>query len=191
MNRVKEKYIFPAARKMVLYMSRQTPNTVDSQKGSVVKDWKALKQVFDTKYGTEEVTELNNPYRQEGDTRDMARDIQQRLYVLENGTRHYFRATNGGRRNTRGGEGGDHGHGVDHGYTIHRNAIEDLYINSHNDPDAFARDVTEYLNSDPALSRAAHDFTNYVVDNSFNVTVDELHDYVEELLNLYVLGTEY
>jgi hypothetical protein len=192
MNRVKEKYIFPAARKMVLYMSRQTPNTVDSQKGSVVSDWKELKQVFDTKYGTEEVTEYNNPYRQEGDTRDMARDIQQRLYVLEkDGTKHYFRAANGGRRNSRGGEAGDHGYGTDHGYTIHRNAIEDLYVNSHNDPDAFARDVTEYLNSDPALARAAHDFTNYVVDNGFNVTVDELHDYAEELLNLYVLGTEY
>ena len=79
---VKEKFIIPAAHKITMMMSRQTPNTADNQKAGTVEEWKKLKEVFDTKWGANGVFNVD-PYEQKGDMRRIAREVRDSLH-LEN-----------------------------------------------------------------------------------------------------------
>ena len=171
MEQVKQKFILPAAQKMTLYMSRQTPNTMDSQKGSVSESWKKLKGIFDTKYGIEG---MKDPYEQAGDTREMARDIQQKLYVMENGSKHYFRGKNQmGKAQNRSSDN-------------HNLAVEDMYITSGNDPDTFATEFVSYCDEhSDKLGAVREQFVNFMQTTGFGATADELHDYVIQLLDSY------
>lgn len=76
---VKEKYIIPAARKITLMMSRQTPNTADNQKAGTIEEWKKLKDVFDTKWGKGKMFEVD-PYEQKGDMRRIAKEVRESLH---------------------------------------------------------------------------------------------------------------
>ncbi|MBR3322182.1 hypothetical protein IKG05_00875 [Candidatus Saccharibacteria bacterium] len=109
---VKEKFIFPAAHKITMMMSKQTPNTADNQKVGTVEEWKKLVEVFDKKWGKD--SELGvDPYEQKGDMRKIARDVRDSLYV------------------------GDSVAG-------YQNDVENMYINSQNDGEAFAQDLMDY-----------------------------------------------
>lgn len=88
MEKIKDKFLFPAAQKMMVMMSRQTQNTSDNQKAGTIKEWKHLKDIFDNKWGNDKVG--FDPYKQAGDMRSMAWEIQDELYSEdEEGNRTY------------------------------------------------------------------------------------------------------
>ena len=177
MNRVKEKYIYPVAHKVVMMMSRQTPNTTDNQKAGTIADWKKLKEVFDEKWGEGKTVE-EDPYKQSGDMRGITRDIQQKLYTVdENGRRIQI---NHGRRNSRGTD-----NAAPRAHVNHHVVVEEMHINSNNDADEFARSFVEYCDSYPELARAKRDFMERVADRGYLVTEQELYDFAVELLDSY------
>lgn len=147
MERVKQKFIAPAATKMMMYMSRQTQNTMDNQKGSVAEDWKNLKKIFDTKYGTSKIS--TNPYEQVGDTREMANEIRSNLYVVENGKKRFLypnKKNGGNNRNTQ--------HGFTGSPSQHVDAIEELARDAVGNVETFVDLFDDYCMSQPGLSRA-------------------------------------
>ena len=176
MNRVKEKYIFPAAHKMVAMMSRQTPNTSDNQKAGTAEEWRKFKAMFDEKYVG--IEGMQDPYEQAGDTREMARDIQQKLYTLnDDGTKHMIRQGKQQRGNNGGANHAKHQN--------HHVVLDDIRINANGDPDTFARDFTEYCDGYSELSRVRRDFTDFVADHAYSATLDELYDFALDLLDSY------
>lgn len=112
---VKEKFIFPAAHKITMMMSKQTPNTADNQKAGTVEKWKELVEVFDKKWGKD--TPLGvDPYEQKGDMRQIARDVREALYV------------------------GDSTDSVA-GY---QGEVDSMYMSSQNDAEAFAQELMDF-----------------------------------------------
>ena len=77
---VKDKFIFPAAHKITMMMSKQTPNTADNQKAGTVPFWKELKEVFDTQWGKDSPLG-EDPYEQKGDMLKIARGVRSSLYT--------------------------------------------------------------------------------------------------------------
>ena len=176
MERVKEKYIIPAAHKITMMMSRQTPNTADNQKAGTVEKWKKLKEIFDTKWGGGVLDD--DPYQQVDDMRKIARDVQQSLYTIdENGTR--VQINRRGRQQGGGGRQGMPRH------VNHHVVVEEMHINSNNDPDEFARNFAEYCDAYPELARAKRDFNDFVADRGYMVTEHELYEFAVELLDSY------
>lgn len=183
MERIKGKYIIPAAHKITMMMSKTSPNTADNQKAGTIEKWKKLKEVFDTKWG--EDSEIgDDPYKQSGDMRKIARDMQQSLYTLdENGVR--VQVNNRGRG---GRNGSTEGVTASNNPPISRNhhvVVDEMHINSNNDPDGFARDFAEYCDNYPELTRARRDFDDFVADRGYMVTEEELYDFAISLLDAY------
>ncbi len=193
MNRIKDKYIVPAAHKITMMMSKQSPNTADNQKAGTVEKWKKLKEVFDTKWG-EDSAIGDDPYQQPGDMRKIARDMQQSLYTIgEDGVRvqiHNRGRQSGGRAGTevRGNASRDDVALRVNNSSIPRNhhiVVDEMHVNSNNDPDAFARDFAEYCDSYPELTRARRDFDEFVADRGYMATEDELYEFAISLLDSY------
>lgn len=160
MERVKEKFIFPAARKITMMMSRQTPNTADNQKAGAAEKWKNLKKVFDTKWGVGRGQANIDPYLQSGDMRKIARGVQQQIHTPE------FSGVN------------------------HAEVVESLHINSGNDPDKFASEFMEYCGQHSELARVAEAFDAYISGQSGRgrfPTEDELHDFAVDALNSFLI----
>jgi hypothetical protein len=67
----------------------------------------------------------------------------------------------------------------------HHVVVDEMHINSNNDPDEFARAFVEYCDSNPDLERAGRDFREYIEDRDYMVTEDELYEFAIELLNTY------
>ncbi|MBR3052311.1 hypothetical protein IKG60_01670 [Candidatus Saccharibacteria bacterium] len=171
MERIKEKFIVPAAKKMTVMMSRQTQNTMDNQKAGTVEKWKKLKEVFDTKWGDGGMI-TDDPYEQNGDMRQITKEIRDTLYTVdENGNRRTF--TNRGR----GGEA----HGGRMHHVNHAAQIFELY-NHALDADEFARDASEYCVGYKETAWIADQIQDFVVQEGYGVTKEQLYEYIEELL---------
>ena len=181
MRKIKRKFIYPAARKMVVMMSRQTQNTSDNQKAGTIEKWKALKDVFDDKWG--EGSGLEDPYKQAGDMRSMAWEIQDQLYMIDDdGNKVSVRDQR--RRNSM--DGGRQWQHV--GPSAHHEAVDSMYIRSGNDIDEFARNFAEYCDGYPELANANRDFRNYILDmeaRGVRLTVEDLRDMADSLIDSY------
>ena len=123
MERLKSKFIFPAAHKITMMMSKQTPNTADNQKAGTVEKWKELVEVLNTKWGKDSPLG-EDPYEQVGDMRAISRGVRQNLHTISDNV------------------------SVDdqiiESVTNYYNEVEELYINSQNDTDGFATSLMEY-----------------------------------------------
>lgn len=182
MDVLKQKFIFPAAHKITMMMSKQTPNTADNQKAGTVEDWKKLKETFDAKWGEGKQVE-EDPYKQSGDMRSISREIQQNLYTLDDdGNRVSFGRNRNGRNNN-GRTGGPSGRAPQH--VNHHVAVDEMHINSNDNADDFARNFVEYCDSYPELARARRDFEDFVADRGYMVTEQELYEFAIELLDAY------
>ena len=163
---VKEKYIVPAARKITMMISRQTPNTADNQKAGTVPEWRELQEVFDTKWGKGKMFEVD-PYEQDGDMRRIAREMRENLHTKN--------------RNTSN--------------AIFHNEIDAMYISNGADSDAFARDFMRFCDEGAGISDDARDniksqFQDYMLDEMARghyPTTDELKDKMDELIDLFVV----
>ena len=82
MMTIKEKFIIPAATKAVVMMSKQTQNTMDNQKPGTIKAWKRVKEVFDEKWGEGKMIDVD-PYKQDGDMREITKEIRDTLYTVD------------------------------------------------------------------------------------------------------------
>ena len=186
MAKIKEKFIFPAAHKIMVMMSRQTQNTSDNQKAGTIEKWKKLKDIFDTKWSGNSA--LEDPYEQAGDMRSMAWEIQDQLYTInENGERVGVRE-----QRRRRGMNNNGNSNVNYRYvsaSAHHEAIEGFYITSNNDPDEFAYKFAEYCDGYPELDRASKDFRNYINDQEARrvvLTVDDLREFADSLIDSYI-----
>ena len=177
MERIKEKYIYPSASKIVAMMSRQTQNTMDNQKPGTAAEWKKLKEVFDTNWGEGKTIEID-PYKQDGDMRVITRDIRDAIYTEDSaGNRQSFSGGNRGNRRQRGGQGRD---------TVppHINylaRVSEIYDRSL-DADEFAINVSEFLYGYSSTAWVADQIQDYIEGEGFGVTKEQLYEKVEELL---------
>lgn len=183
MGCVKKKYLIPAAKKIAVMMSRQTQNTMDNQKAGTAEKWKELKEVLDTKWGEGKMMEVD-PYKQDGDMREIARDIRGSLYTVDKeGNRHSFIKDSGrsssGRSNKTRTEidtNLDETPYVNYGmeaYEIYNRAL---------DADDFAVSFSEYCKNYPKIAWIADQLQDYIVGEGYGVTKDQLYEKVEELL---------
>lgn len=174
MERVKEKYIIPAAKKIVVMMSRQTQNTMDNQKAGTVEKWKKLKDIFDTKWG--DGHEVNvDPYEQNGDMRQITKDIRDSLYTIgEDGRRHTFTSHTRDRRRVETGDG-------DRTHVNHAANIFEIYNHSL-DADEFATELSEYCRSYTETAWIADQVQDFIVTEGYGVTKEQIYECVEELL---------
>ncbi|MBR3115768.1 hypothetical protein IKF30_00880 [Candidatus Saccharibacteria bacterium] len=176
MERVKEKYIIPAAKKIVVMMSRQTQNTMDNQKAGTIEKWKKLKDIFDTKWGDGGVIEVD-PYEQNGDMRQITKDIRDSLYTVdENGNRHTF--TNQTRRSNRGYESETE---TTQAHANHAAQIFEIF-NHALDADDFATELSDYCNSYSEIAWIADQVQDFIVSEGYGVTKEQIYEFVEELL---------
>ena len=175
MNRIVEKYIIPAGKKITVMMSRQTQNTMDNQKAGTAEKWKKLKEVFDTKWGEGKAIEAD-PYRQDGDMREITRDIRDTLYTVDaDGNRRTFNGGNNRRRNN------DHD---THAAPVHVNHAAQIFeiYNSSLDADEFATSVSEYCSGFVELAWIAEQVQDFIVGEGYGVTKEQIYEYVESLL---------
>lgn len=152
---VKEKFIIPAAHKMTMMMSRQTPNTADNQKAGTVEEWKKLKEVFDTKWGAGKKIEVD-PYEQKGDMREIVRDVRESLHVA--------------------GEGG----AEDGGVRVNHAAQVFEIFNRSLDGDDFAVNVSQYLAGFRETAWISDQVQDYIVGEGYGVTKEQIYDFVIE-----------
>jgi hypothetical protein len=174
MERVKEKYIIPAAKKIVVMMSRQTQNTMDNQKAGTVEKWKKLKDIFDTKWG--DGHEVNvDPYEQNGDMRQITKDIRDSLYTIgEDGKRRTFTSHTRDRRRVKAGDG-------DRTHVNHAANLFEIYNHSL-DADEFATELSEYCRSYTEIAWIADQVQDFIVTEGYGVTKEQIYECVEELL---------
>lgn len=171
MRRVKEKYIYPSAPKIMAIMSRQTQNTMDNQKPGTIEEWKKLKDVFDTYWGEGKMVDVD-PYKQSGDMRQITKDIRDNLYTVdEGGNRHTF--------NMRG-NGGGRGRNIS-AHVNHAAQIFEIY-NQSLDADEFAVAVSEYCSGYKETAWISHQVQDFIVSEGYGVTKEQIYDYVEDLL---------
>ena len=173
MERVKEKFIVPAARKMTVMMSKQTQNTMDNQKVGTVEKWKKLKEVFDVKWGEGKAIS-ENPYEQNGDMGQITREIRETLYTVdENGNKRTF--VNGrGKRTKNSGT-------VRVKHVNHAARIFDIY-NSALDADEFATEASDYCAGYKETAWIADQIQDFMVQEGYGVTKDQIYEKIEELL---------
>ncbi|MBQ6375535.1 hypothetical protein IJJ37_01205 [Candidatus Saccharibacteria bacterium] len=181
MRKIKEKFLYPAARKIIVMMSRQTQNTSDNQKAGTIEKWKKLKDIFDTEW--REGSGLKDPYEQAGDMRSMAWEIQDQLYIKdEHNNKISVRA-----QRKRGGTAEPRTR-YKVGASAHHEAIDNMYVRSMNDPDGFARDFAEYCDRYPELAEANRAFRDFIIDmearGKFPDT-DALRDFADSLIDSY------
>ena len=157
---VKDKFIFPAAHKITMMMSKQTPNTADNQKAGTVEEWKKLVEVFNEKWG-EDSPLGEDPFKQKGDMRKIARNMRESLYTSDDMTTMYY------------GE------------------VEDMYINSQNDAEAFAQELMDYCiaNSDRRgfgnVMTALRDYCDNERMQGRYLDCDALRDEFDDLINQF------
>lgn len=174
MERIKEKFIYPAAPKILASMSRQTQNTMDNQKVGNAALWKKLKQVLDTKWGPGKEID-KDPYKQDGDMRMITRDIRDAMYTVdENGNRQKFNTKKN--HNAHSDE-----NGAARKYRNHAANIYEIY-NSALDADDFAVAVSEYCANYMELGWVANQLQDYITSEGYGVTKEQLYEKVEELL---------
>lgn len=182
MERIKEKFIIPAGKKITVMMSRQTQNTMDNQKAGTVEKWKKLKDVFDTKWGEGKIIETD-PYEQNGDMREIKRDIQEALYTIDsNGNRVSFSYNRSGSRSGRPGNSNPPTAEPTHPHVNHASRIFEIF-NSSLDADEFALAVSEYCSSYPELAWIADQTQDFIVNEGYGVTKDQIYEFVEEQLS--------
>ena len=166
---VKDKYIIPAARKITLMMSRQTPNTADNQKAGTIEEWKLLKDIFDTKWGKGKMIEVD-PYEQKGDMRKIAREVRESLHEGKT----YFDSS------------------------VFLAEIEDMFISSGADSDEFARSFVEYCDDvskehpdkKTSIDMIKDNFDDYIRNEEMNgryPTTEDLKDKMEELIHMFMI----
>ena len=174
MRNIQEKYIIPAARKMVVMMSRQTQNTMDNQKAGTVEKWKELKEVFDTMWGEGKAIE-EDPYKQNGDMRQITKDIRDTLYTVDaDGNKQTFNVRGNGKKlNVAGGKRV--------GRVNHAAQIYDIY-NSTLDADEYVTAVSEYCNGYKETAWISDQIQDFMVQEGYGVTKEQIHEKVEELL---------
>lgn len=190
MKTIEKKYIIPAAYKIVTMMSRQTQNTIDNQKPGTVEKWKALKEVFDEKWGEGKAMPVN-PYKQNGDMRKITKDIRDSLSAANvDGDEQVFNVAGrgrGGGRASRSGAG-EGGHTVgwrrsDNSETHVNHAAEIFNIyNGSLDADDFAIAVDEYCARHEEIAWIAEQLQDYIVSEGYGVSKEQLYEKVEELL---------
>ena len=185
MERIKEKYIIPAGKKITVMMSRQTQNTMDNQKAGTAEKWKNLKEVFDTKWGEDSAVGAD-PYRQDGDMREIAKGVKDSLYTVdENGNRQTFGYNNRANQSRRSDALNNTGIGVEYvAPTHHLNHEAETYniFNSALDSDDFAVTVSEYLKSHQETAWIAEQLQDYIISEGYGATKEQLFEKVEELL---------
>ena len=159
-----DKFIVPAAHKITVMMSRQTPNTIDAQKPGTIEKWKKLKETLDNKWGDDE-GRLDNPYKQNGDMRLITREIQQKL-------KRYSDNRGGGDNSSRRGTP----------RVNHHAAVSELYDYAL-DADSFAVAFGGYCESYPELQWVSRQFQDFVIDSGYGVTKEQLYDEAISLLD--------
>lgn len=155
MNRVKEKFIKPALKKMPALTRKSTQNIVDNQKPEVAKSWGNLFNVID-RCGREVGVD---PYAQEEGAN----------YLKE--VRNKFNANDPARQ--RGGAAV----GVNHHAEVY-----EIYNRSLT-ADDFAMAFTRYCQRYDELNWVARQFEDFVVGEGFNVTKEQLYNYAIEVLD--------
>ncbi|MBQ3413368.1 hypothetical protein IJH33_00735 [Candidatus Saccharibacteria bacterium] len=172
LERIKEKYIIPAARKMTVMMSRQTQNTMDNQKVGTVEKWKKLKEVFDTKWGEGKMVDAD-PYEQDGDMRQITKEIRSTLYTVdENGNKHAVAA---------GGKHDGETKGNSSTRVNHAAQIFDIY-NSSLDADDFVVLLSEYCAEYKETAWIPDQLQDFIVSEGYGVTKEQIYEKIEELL---------
>lgn len=189
MNRVKKKFIYPAAKKMTMMMSKQTPNMADNQKAGTIEAWNGLKGVFDEYWGDGKMVEVD-PYEQSGDMRKLSSEVRQSLYIKEGEERVPIYGPKGKRGSRRDGSSGYldiRGSRSDNlrQHVNHHVIVDDMHINSNGDPDEFARSFVEHCDNYPELERVKRDFKEFVADHKYMATEEMLYDFAIELLDSY------
>ncbi len=200
MKRIFEKYIEPAAPKIIAMMSRQTQNTMDNQKPGTAEAWKRLKEVFDKKWveepekvlsetfgeewinrsGIEAKKEIQekiqeiDPYEQKGDMSEIKNDIRYGIYTIDdNGNKKYIYR---GGKNKNKNKNGSNKH-----YRNHSAQIFEIY-NSTLDADDFATAVSEYLYSYPETVWIAEQLQDFIDGQGYGVEKDDIKNWIDEQL---------
>ena len=177
MTRIKEKFIIPAAHKIVVMMSQQTPNTMDNQKAGTAEKWKKLKEVFDTKWGEGSAID-DDPYRQNGDMRQITSDIKESLYTVdENGNRQRF----AGRKRRRQPEWEAESERRRVGRVNHEARLFEIY-NSSLDADEFATAASEYCAGFKETAWVSDQIQDFIVEAGYGVTKEQIYEKIQELL---------
>lgn len=174
MERIKEKFIYPAAPKIITMMSKQTQHTMNNQKPGTAEMWKKLKAVFDEKWGEGKKVEVD-PYQQKGDMREITKDIRDAIYTVdENGNKHVFGAkeNDGGIRRNEGGR------------ISHENYAAQIFeiFNRTLDADDYAIAVSDYCNAHREIAWIADQLQDFIVSEGYSASKEQLHEKVEELL---------
>lgn len=183
MNRVKVKFLEPAAKKMMLYMSRQTQSTIDNQKGGTVGDWSRLKDVLSSKE--------YEAYEQDGDTAGIARDIKNNLYYIDKNTgeRIYYRRRGNNNHDENSNNEESHDQGT-YGNINHQVRADEIYQQSNGDPEEYMRRIYEYCGSH-GLQGAWNELSDYYDDEVANSHMtdsqrcDALHERFSEILSYH------
>ena len=174
MQRVFEKFIEPAAPKIIAMMSRQTQNTMDNQKPGTAEAWKKLKEVFDKKWVEEpEDVHGDNPYEQKGDMSEIKNDIRYGMYTIDsNGNKKYiYRRNNGnsdGTNNIR--------------YKNHMAQIYEIYNSTIDDAGLFATEVSKYCAGYKETAWIVDQLEEYISGEDFDLTKEQVLKEVEYLL---------
>ena len=175
MERIKEKFIYPAAPKIITMMSKQTQHTMNNQKPGTAEMWKKLKAVFDEKWGEGKQVEVD-PYKQKGDMREITKDIRDAIYTVdEEGNKHVFGAKeNGDTSSIRRREGP----------TVHENYAAQIFeiFNRTLDADDYAIAVSDYCNTHREIAWIADQLQDFIVSEGYSASKEQLHEKVEELL---------
>ena len=173
MQRVFEKFIEPAAPKIIAMMSRQTQNTMDNQKPGTAEAWKKLKEVFDKKW-VEEPEEVHgvNPYEQKGDMSEIKNDVRYSMYTIDdNGNKKYI---------YRGGKNKNKNDSNKH-YRNHSAQIFEIY-NYSLDADDFATAVSNYLRSFSETAWIADQLQDYISEHEYGIEKDDIKEWIDEQL---------
>lgn len=161
LNNIKYKYVFPAGKKAASMMQRWTSSTADNQKPGTAKGWQKMREIFDTVWTGEDG--IPNVYIQDGgdplsNSREMRKKSQEATARYESGL-----------------EQPVHARRPNHLANI------DAIRATTTDPEAFVRDVSNYLASYPETAMGADEIEEYFIDNPSS-TIDELYDQIVDIL---------
>ena len=163
---------------MTVMMSRQTQNTMDNQKAGTIDKWKKLKEVFDTKWGDDSIIG-DSAYRQDGDMRQITKDIRQTLYTIgPDGKKHTF--VNNNKNLNENHNKGDDSTQVQH--VNHAARVFDIY-NGSLDAYDFVDAITKYFAGYRETAWIPEQIKDFMINEGHGATKEQVYEFVEDQLS--------